>query len=293
MNPTTQQFSQIWPESAQLLERSRGVFFAYWEEMIRLKQEVIRTSNLDDIHDLRVASRRFRAALELFCPFVQNTAQAELKKGVRKLTKVLSGLRNIDEALLFFEDTLEPDVFRESKLFSSLTSSRSDEFSRIRKAVMAFDEGSLDRKVRNLIAHLTEESFKNRNSISVLAYFSEVSIKRYLPIHQLLAAAIVPEQRTSRHALRIAIKKWRYFFEIIAPILDRDYTPLLEQLKEYQTCLGRLNDIAAFEELLSDMKLPKCERKRAKSILQAEESVLLNSFTVLCERAPLTYTFLI
>jgi len=53
------------PDSATILERSRGVFFAQWEELLRLRRAVLKTSDLDDIHDLRVASRRFRAAVEL------------------------------------------------------------------------------------------------------------------------------------------------------------------------------------------------------------------------------------
>ena len=114
-----------------------------------------------------------------------------------------------------------------------------------------------------------------------------------MPIHQLLACSIMPELRAPRHALRIAIKKWRYFFEIIAPILDRDYTPVLELLKEYQSILGRMNDIVEFEKLVSTMKLPPTEQAHLGKILQAEDAALLESLTGLMSRKPLNYTFLI
>ncbi len=48
------------------MKQFRGVFFAQWEELLRLRRVAIKTSDQDGIHDLRVASRRLRAVLELF-----------------------------------------------------------------------------------------------------------------------------------------------------------------------------------------------------------------------------------
>jgi CHAD domain-containing protein len=285
--------ARLWPDSATILERSRGVFFAQWEELLRLRRTAIKTSDIDDIHDLRVASRRFRAVLELFYPFVPKGSKTELRKNIRRLTSVLGGLRNIDEALLFFQERVQVDVSANTALLRSLSRMRPGELKRIGKALKAFDHRSLDRMVREMVAGVNEASITERNSISLLAYFSDVSIRQYLPIHQLLAVSTVPGHHASRHALRIAIKKWRYFFETIALILDRDYTPLLELLKEYQSILGRMNDMAEFELLLSNMKLPPDQLEHATAVLKAENARLLESFTDLVERKPLAYTFLI
>jgi CHAD domain-containing protein len=163
----------------------------------------------------------------------------------------------------------------------------------MKKALMAFDHRKLDHVVRALVSGLNEDSTKNRNSISLLAYFSDVSIRQYLPIHQLLVDSTAPEQRASRHALRIAIKKWRYFFEIVAPVLDRDFTQPLGLLKEYQSLLGRMNDVAEFEALIRTVILPPDEHEYAEAALSAEDALLLEGFTKLIEQKPLTYTFLI
>ena len=259
----------------------------------RLRRAVMKTSDLDDIHDLRVASRRFRAVLELFYPFVPKGPKTELRKRVRKLTRILGGLRNIDEALLFFQSRPLPNIPVDAALVSALSRMRPGEFKRIEKALKAFDHRSLDRMIREMVAGLNEASITERNSISLLAYFSDVSIRQYLPIHRLQTISTVPENHTSRHALRIAIKKWRYLFEIISQILDRDYTLLLELLKEYQSILGQMNDVAEFELLLGGMKLPVDEREYARAALMAEDALLLESFSELVERKPLVYTFLI
>lgn len=253
----------------------------------------MKTSDLDDIHDLRVASRHFRAALELFYPFVPKGSKSELRKNIRALTRILGGLRNIDEALLFFQARVRADVSADTAILKALSRFRPGEFKRIKKALKDFDHRHLDRLVREIVAGVNEASITERTSISLLAYFSNVSIRQYLPIHRLLAISTIPGHHASRHALRIAIKKWRYFFEIISPILGRDYSQLLELLKEYQSLLGRMNDVAEFKSLLGAMKLPPDQREYAREILKAEDALLLESFTELTERKPLVYTFLI
>ena len=281
------------PDSATILERSRGVFFAHWEELLRLRRAVLKSSDQDDIHNLRVASRRFRAALELYYPFAPKDSKAELRKNVRKLTRILGGLRNVDEAQLFFQSRFQTETSTDTTLSHALSEQRSRELKRIDKALHALDHRNLDRLVRAMIAGLNEDRITDRNRFSLLAYFSDVSIRLFLPIHQLLAVSTAPEHRLSRHALRIAIKKWRYFFEIIAQVLDCEYTPLLELLKEYQSILGSMNDIAEFEMLLGNLSLPQHERDPLVAILLAEDALFLENLAELIERKPLTYTFLI
>jgi CHAD domain-containing protein len=283
----------IWPDSATIMTRSREIFFSRWEELLRLRSAVLDRLDGEDIHDLRVASRRFRAALELFYPFAPKGAKTELKKSVRKLTRTLGELRNIDEAQLFLQrhtsETGQPDATIRRKLAKLARG----EQEKVCKALKNFDHAGLDRSVRNIVAGLNETVITKHSRLSMLAYFSEVSIKLFLPIHQLLQEAKTPEHRKTRHALRIAIKKWRYFLEIVAPVLERDYSPLLDLLKEYQTLLGQLNDLVEFDGLLGEIKLPHEERRYAETVLKSENALLLERLAQLADRSPLTYTFLI
>ena len=281
------------PDSAIILERSRGVFFSHWEELLRLRRVVLKASDVDDIHDLRVASRRFRAALELYYPFAPRGSKTELRKKVRNLTRILGGLRNVDEAQLFFQSRIQAEYSTDTTLFNAFSKLRSKELKRIEKVLKSFDPHNLDLMVREIVAGLNEECIAERNRFSLLAYFSGVSIRLFLPIHQLLVVSTSSEHCASRHALRIAIKKWRYFFEIIAQVLDRDYTRILEILKEYQSLLGQMNDIVEFGMLLRDLELPTNLREFVETSLPAEDALLLVKFSELIELKPLNYTFLI
>jgi CHAD domain-containing protein len=288
----TPQPEQLPTDSATIMERSKSVFFAQWEELLRLRRAALKTSDLEDIHDLRVASRRFRAALQLFEPVAPKVSLTGLKRSVRRLTRTLGGLRNIDEALLFFQ-TRHQTVPAADNLRNILARLRSRELKQIQKALIAFDYRTFDRMVREMVAGLTEDCSKEPGGGSLLAYFSDTSLRRYQPIQQLIPVSAVPENRASRHALRIALKKWRYFLEIIALVLERDYTPLLELLKEYQSVLGRMNDIVEFELLIGTFELPAAEREVVEAALRAEDAVLLENFSELIDRTPLSYTFLI
>lgn len=270
-----------------------------------MRRSVSKTAAPEDIHDLRVASRRFRAALDLFGPIAasKNLAarkapktkadarQTKLRKSVRKLTRTLGGLRNIDEALLFFQSRASTDVPEDFTLSHTLSGLRSRELKRIKKALKSFDCQNLDRTVRKLLAMLNEDAITDLDSSSLPAYFSDVAIRKYQPIHRLLPVCLAPEHKEARHALRIAIKKWRYFIEIVALVLERDSSQALELLKEYQSLLGRMNDIAEFRTLLGKCRLSTNEREYVEATFQAEEALLLEKFRELAGRKPLGYTF--
>lgn len=276
-----------WPDSATVPERSRAVFLAQWQELLRLRRSVLKTPDLNSIHDLRVASRRFRAALDLFYPFLRPGKRADLRRGVRKLTQTLGALRNIDEAEIFFTSRAPEILSADSAFRSTLAKLRRTELRQVHTDLKAFDHRRLDRAVRKNVSALLEKAVAARNSITIQAYFSEVATEKQQSTLQLLTRATLLGNRTSRHSLRIAIKKWRYFLEITALILDRDYTPSLELLKEYQSLLGRMNDIAEFEALLKRLKLPRSTRHAANGVLQKEDACLLEIFTDLTRRKPL------
>lgn len=279
-------------ESAAMLERSRGVLMMHWEELLRLRRAVLKTSTLDDIHDLRVASRRFRAVMGLFVPLTRTGSAAELKRAVRKLTRALGGLRNIDEALLFFQSRTPLEIADDNRLCGLLPEMRCGELARIHKVLKAFDHRHLERSVLEIAAGLSAGRIRGLKNISLTAYFSIVSVKLFQPVQNLITTSLAPQQRESRHALRIAIKKLRYFFEIIGPVSERDYDAVLGLLKEYQTILGRMNDVAEFGLLCHGLKLSPAEHEHIDKILLAEDQELLESLAALVEQKPLRYTFL-
>ncbi|MDD2541891.1 MAG: CHAD domain-containing protein [Desulfuromonadaceae bacterium] len=277
---------------ATTIERSQDTVLTQWQELLRLRRKVLNTSDLEAIHDLRVTSRRLRAAVGLFELWILQKNAAVLKKNCRKLTRVLGGLRNIDEALLFFRLHTPAESGGGYQICRILSEQRPRELKRIKKALTKLDHRRLNRMMQKAVTGLKEKLPTDSGSPSLPDYFSDMSLRLFQPIQNLLPVATSPNMRESRHALRIAIKKWRYFLEIVAPVLECDCSSTLDQLKEYQTTLGRMNDIVEFRALCGSLPLSRHERTFIETTLHTEDKLLLQKLTTLIRQKPLTYTCL-
>lgn len=274
-------------QTAAMAERSRGVVLEQWGELLRLRHEVLKTFTTEASHDLRVSSRRFRAALELFAPWLPQKHAGRLKKDIREVTRLLGALRNIDEALLFFSKRTPAEAVSGFQLSYLLTLMRSGERVRIEKTLKDFDHRHLNRTVQKAANTLEENLLANNINQPLATCISATDATLSQTIAMLLPTAVSPKQHKSRHALRIAIKKWRYFLEITAPVLKRDYSSTLELFKEYQTILGRMNDVTEFGILCSGLTLSRRERMFVETTLHAEEQQLLERLARLIEQKPL------
>lgn len=273
-----------------MLERARNVFFFQWEEMLRLRLVVLKSCLHEDIHDLRVASRRFRAALNLFSPLCGGNYAAKVTKEVRALTGTLGTVRNIDEALLFFRAHDERDEM--SGLMTRLAGMREREEREVIRALKRLTPRKLDRQVRGMVAAITMDNAQRRNIPPLPSYLSNTSIRLFETIHSHMPAALSVGATEERHALRIAIKKWRYFLEIVSLILERDYGSVLERLKKYQSILGSMNDMMVFAGMCREAGLAGDALDAAERLLSLENDRLLSELTLLVEAEPLSYAFL-
>jgi CHAD domain-containing protein len=274
-----------------VIQRSRNLLYDQWDDMRRLRRAVLTTWALEDIHDLRVASRRFRTALNLFEPFTPEGQTTALQKHVRKLTRALGRLRNIDEAKAFFLTPLTSrngtNATSPRAVAAGLTDMRKGEVAKVHKVLKAFKPKKLDPLVREMVAVLIGDTSANLRTVTFSAYLSDTSLGLLQLIHDHLATAMVPDNRETRHALRIAIKKWRYFLEIVARILDRNHDSVLAHLKEYQSLLGRMNDMVEFSALCRNLKLKPAEHQTVEEALRHENELLWERFLELVETQPL------
>lgn len=275
------------PDPAALTERSRGVMLVQRQELLRLRGKALKNPEIETIHDLRVASRRLRAAVGLFEPWLPTKGTAWLKKSLRKLTRVLGALRNIDEALLFFRAHIPAGSAGGHHLRRILSKMRSEELARVERVLGSFDHRRFNRIMQKAAARLEEGLTAGTADFPLPAYFAATGSRLYQPILELLPAATSREQRVARHALRIAIKKWRYFLETAAPVLESDVSSTAALLKEYQTILGRMNDVVVFGVLCDGLHLSRRERRCAAATLHAEEEELLQKLTELIRLKPL------
>lgn len=277
--------------TAAMLERSHSVIFSQWEELLRLRLVVLKSCEHEDIHDLRVASRRFRAALQLMSPLCNGKDIKKLSREVRGLTRALGNLRNLDEAIHFFGSHTSRDGLAD--FTARLSGTRKSEQHRVMKALKDFKPRKRDTLVREMVAGITVDAASKADIPPLPAYFSNTSIDLFETIQSFLPAALCFENSEQRHAMRIAIKKWRYFLEIVSRIVEGDHSAVLERLKRYQSFLGRMNDMAVFLEMCAKSEASKKERSAVEQIISVENRRFFDEFIALVESEPLSYSFII
>ncbi len=271
--------------SAGLGERAGSVLFSQWTEFCGLQERVLRQGDGDSVHDLRVASRRMRATIGLFAPFIADKIVRRISKSLRRITRDLGRLRNIDEAVIYFGSLPDPLPV----LSGLLPAAREREMQAVRDLLKPFPCREMDRMLRKAVAELAGIP---QGDQGLPVYLSETSIRRYQAVHDLLLPSTVPEDVATRHRLRIAIKKWRYLLETLGQVCQQDYSAALETLKGYQTLLGSLNDMVEFAGLCDSLAIPQDEREWVAVSLQRDSADYLARFIETAADRPPQYTYI-
>jgi CHAD domain-containing protein len=265
------------------------VLFSQWDEFCRLRTVVLGHHDTDSIHDLRVTSRRMRATLSLFLPFISAKSVKTILQEMQQVTRALGHVRNIDEAIIYFSAT----SVAHPALTEGLRRIRKKEIRAVIKILEKFPCQDLSKILQKTVAELTTRHSNDDIDQRLPVYLSETSLQRYHAVYDLLTPATIPENVKIRHGLRIAIKKWRYLLETIGQVCGQDYDATLESLKDYQTVLGRLNDVVEFGVLSEHLKLPAEEIKAIKTALNLESAQCFARFVEVTASRPLHFTFLL
>jgi len=266
----------LWIACRTLMAGHEKELFSQWKKVAQTFQE-------DDVHDLRVASRRMREALALFSPYLPANKSARIEKQVKKVTKMLGDLRNTDEACHFFSE-LTPEEIAQShheieELLSGLRGEREQAHKKLKKELSSLNPKPLRgefRGVRNRPNIFRSSSVDPFMSISV--YAGGAIMQRAETLNELLPQAVHEADSEAQHELRIAFKRMRYRLEIIAPLLRTGYHELHSELKGYQDVLGKLHDIDVFAEMVQDQLSDGAGKQELLQVIADRRSRLHSSF---------------
>lgn len=264
------------------------------EELFRRGEKASRTLDSEDIHDLRVASRRLREGLSLFASCYPPGTVGALDKKVKRVTRFLGEIRNIDEALLFFSslaDQLDDGCRGDLERFLGACHDNRE------RTVRGLENG-----LRNIVAgRLPDLCRKTLHSLSLfippdqgmnlfspLAYFAGDALdQRLSSIRELLPQARQPEAIEAHHRLRIAVKHFRYRMELLSFLLGTEYPRLHGAVKAYQDVLGTLHDLDVFAGIAREAGFPAGTEKLILDAIGAQREQLFSDFCRMQEEQPL------
>jgi CHAD domain-containing protein len=270
---TLMKTTPLWIAARGLLAERGADFFRCWEQTAA-------SFNSEDIHDLRVASRRLREGLTLFAPCYPPEKISRLRKSIRKITDVLGDLRNIDEGLAFFRaeaDELGHEHGEElGGCIELYERNREESRKKLKRDLNGMNPGTLRKLyVRTIQApYLFNPPPGAADPFVTIEDFARETIDiRLDPVLALVPLARLPEEAAAQHRLRIAIKRYRYRLEVLSPLMEEGYGEVHGLIKEYQEILGRLHDLDVFRELITGIGLTAgTEQALADLIAEKRES---------------------
>lgn len=277
--------ARLWLASSKLLDALKDEFF-------RLFKKTAKGFDAEDVHDLRVASRRLREGLALFAPILPPGRLRRLSRRVRELTRLLGELRNADEAALFFaelESQAPADARTEARRLWEESSAQGGRIrSKLEKDLRRFDAASLREDFKLLLAH--PNPFRRRQADPFHpfpAFAASAFAERGARAEALLPAALDEKDAAAQHRLRIAVKKLRYRLEIVAPLLPDEGEKARRTLKRYQDLLGELHDLDVFAGVIRERVPEGTGREELLGTTGKRRGDLFASFLELEAKQPL------
>lgn len=285
--------------AAQVIDEQRAKMFAQVASAVDGRDP-------EGVHDMRVATRRLRAALKVFTPWLDADELARLAPAVRTLTRALGRVRELDVLRLRLSGLAAQATPQRALAIEAVDARLARRRSRARSRMMAafarVDLDRLDLRLQRLVAqlgrHLDPAAAPRDPSLDApsidavsAAHVPPSSAAAHpvdAPIDVLLsalAAEVLDEARDvsmadlpveigtvrsaeALHRVRIAAKKLRYTLEIVAPYLGAGGTAAVKRLRGVQEKLGDFHD----DCVLDDTLRPEVERahERARPLLAAE-----------------------
>lgn len=230
-----------------LSEAGRKVLSYHFAQMVLHENGTRMGEDIEELHDMRVATRRMRSAFDVFSDaFDQKEINSHLK-GLRATGRALGRVRDLDvfmeKAQGYLETVpqeerhgLDPllliwQIEREIEREKMLAHLNSESYANFKRRFLDFlsTPGAGVQKYKVTTPHLVQ------HVVPVLIYTRLAAVRAYSPI---LDSASIEQL----HGLRIEFKKLRYTLEYFREVLGPGVKELIEEIKTMQDHLGDLND---------------------------------------------------
>ena len=282
-------------------EAGRKVFRFHLARMLQHEPGTRAGEDIEELHDMRVAVRRMRAAFQVFGPHYKARAIRGYVIGLRRTGRALGAVRDLDvfmERARSYLDTLPAD--RAGDLDPLLDVWRAER-EKARQAMIDYLDGDRYRDFVDAFRLFVETPGAGvRDSDDIppkptlighvapqLIYTRWAGVQAFGPLLEGAPISVL-------HALRIECKRLRYTLEFFQDVLGPTSGKVIAQVVELQDHLGSLNDADVANAILSDFlfatKGKSPERVIAPGVVhylaakQSELQTLIATFPQVWER---------
>lgn len=202
----------------------------------------VQSGDESSVHQARVASRRLRGALPMLNARVDADAVNRVDRRVRKITRALGPVRELDVSLLLLAELEGRGAAPAAAIARVREAVTSERVKRRREMLEAITPARLE-KLRKQLVDAVAPNSQPLAAGSTLAEAASQSRKRAKRLRAAIerAGSIYLIERL--HRVRIEAKKLRYALEIQRELTHSRSRAHLNRLKVQQDLLGRMHDL--------------------------------------------------
>lgn len=247
---------EVWPDD-EISEAGRKILYFHFWRMLSHEAGARKGTDVEELHDMRVAVRRMRAALDLFEPYFKRKTYARFAARLRRTARVLGRVRDLDVLLAHartYLETLGPDHTGD---LDPLLNHWQRELAQARSSMLAYLDGvKYADWVRDFAHFLTTpgDGVRRRKEFCptlVRHLAPELIYARWGQV-QAFGPFLPGASPATLHALRIACKRLRYTLEFFRGVLGADVETVIDWLIRLQDYLGELHDADVTNTLLGE-----------------------------------------
>jgi len=207
---------------------------------------IVYDGNIEFLHHTRVMSRRIRNTISVFSPYIGKKASKKWFSSLKKLTKSLTRVRDLDVQINFLESELEKITEQKhltglQRLLLRKQQKRAKKQNNVREAILNFEKEKTLSGIHDFIANNSYDP-ENFSTPDTLRQIGLDEIDKLTKICFSYVPFITsPDQIEALHSLRIAIKNLRYTSELFLPLFPT-LDAYISILKKFQDDLGEIHD---------------------------------------------------
>jgi CHAD domain-containing protein len=262
-----------------LAEAGRKVMRYHFAQMLEHEEGTRLGEDIEALHDMRVATRRLRAAFEVFADAFEPGVLKPHLKGLRATGRSLGQVRDLDVFMEKAQAYLATLPEEERQGMAPLLEAWQDKRQAARTEMLDYldspEYAAFKRKFNVFVATPGagarqvpgREPFPNtvRELAPVLIYTRLASVRAFDPF---LEDASIERL----HALRIEFKKLRYTVEYFSEVLGKEAKGVINDLKKMQDHLGDLNDAQVAVQILRQF-IDEWEPRQANLPIQDRQNI--------------------
>jgi CHAD domain-containing protein len=261
-------------------EAGRKILYTHFCRMLENEEGTRLGEDPEALHDMRVATRRMRAAFQLFAPYFTPEALAPFGKSLKLTGRALGAVRDLDVLMVkaqAFQSGQDEGSGAGSQPLAPLLSAWRQRRDTAREELLVYlDEKKYAKFKARFEEFLTSPGagavplppgqptpYRVRHLVAGLLVNRYEGVRAY-------ESSLPAAPLTTYHALRIESKRFRYALEFFRDVLGPEVGGVIKQVTGMQDLLGDLHDAVVSEGMVAEF----LHDQAARRISDAQPDVL-------------------